>query len=65
MKHIDLTEEEAIAIRWHMSGYDDAARKVILAALHNRRPLKNIRCACLGDRRYVCHVLCRLNRTKF
>lgn len=29
MKHIDLTEEEAIAIRWHMSGYDDAARSYI------------------------------------
>ena len=26
MKHIDLTDEEAMAIRWHMSGYDDAAR---------------------------------------
>ena len=29
MKYIDLTEEEAIAIRWHMSGYDDAARSYI------------------------------------
>ena len=29
MKHIALTEEEAIAIRWHMSGYDDAARSYI------------------------------------
>ena len=26
MKHIDLTDEEAMAIRLHMSGYDDAAR---------------------------------------
>lgn len=26
MRYIDLTDEEALAIRWHMSGYDDAAR---------------------------------------
>ena len=26
MRHIRLTDEEALAIRWHMSGYDDAAR---------------------------------------
>lgn len=26
MKHIDLSDEEAMAIRWHMGGYDDAAR---------------------------------------
>ena len=26
MKHIQLTDEEAMAIRWHMGGYDDAAR---------------------------------------
>ena len=26
MRHIRLTEEEAIAIRWHMGGFDDAAR---------------------------------------
>lgn len=26
MKYIQLTDEEALAIRWHMSGYDDAAR---------------------------------------
>lgn len=26
MKFIKLTDEEAIAIRWHMGGYDDAAR---------------------------------------
>lgn len=26
MKHIALTDEEALAIRWHMGGYDDAAR---------------------------------------
>lgn len=25
MKHIALTDEEALAIRWHMGGYDDAA----------------------------------------
>ncbi|MEG1474099.1 MAG: HD domain-containing protein [Christensenella sp.] len=29
MKHIALTDEEAVAIRWHMSGYDDAARSYI------------------------------------
>ncbi len=29
MKHIQLTEEEAISIRWHMGGYDDAARSYI------------------------------------
>ena len=29
MRHIRLTEEEAIAIRWHMGGYDDAARSYI------------------------------------
>lgn len=26
MKYIDLTEEEAIAIRWHMGAYDNAAK---------------------------------------
>lgn len=26
MKYIRLTDEEAMAIRWHMGGYDDAAR---------------------------------------
>ena len=29
MKFIRLTDEEAIAIRWHMGGYDDAARAYI------------------------------------
>ncbi|MEG1656564.1 MAG: HD domain-containing protein [Christensenellaceae bacterium] len=29
MKHIVLTDEEAMAIRWHMGGYDDAARSYI------------------------------------
>ncbi len=29
MRHIRLTDEEAIAIRWHMGGYDDAARSYI------------------------------------
>lgn len=29
MKHIDLTDEEAMAIRWHMGGYDDAARAYV------------------------------------
>lgn len=29
MRHIQLTEEEALAIRWHMGGYDDAARSYI------------------------------------
>jgi hypothetical protein len=29
MKHISLTDEEALAIRWHMGGYDDAARAYI------------------------------------
>lgn len=29
MKHIRLTDEEAIAIRWHMGGYDDTARSYI------------------------------------
>lgn len=29
MKYIDLTEEEAMAIRWHMGGYDDAARSYV------------------------------------
>ena len=29
MKHILLTDEEAMAIRWHMGGYDDAARSYI------------------------------------
>lgn len=29
MKYIDLTDEEAMAIRWHMGGYDDAARSYI------------------------------------
>jgi hypothetical protein len=26
MKHISLTDEEAVSIRWHMGGYDDSAR---------------------------------------
>lgn len=26
MKHIKLTDDEAMAIRWHMGGYDDAVR---------------------------------------
>lgn len=26
MKHMDLTDEEALAIRWHMGAYDDAFR---------------------------------------
>jgi hypothetical protein len=29
MKHIKLTDEEAIAIRWHMGGYDDAVHSYI------------------------------------
>jgi len=29
MKYIDLTDEEAAAIRWHMGGYDDAARAYV------------------------------------
>ncbi len=29
MRHIRLTDEEALAIRWHMGGYDDAARSYI------------------------------------
>ena len=29
MRYIPLTEEEAAAIRWHMGGYDDAARAYV------------------------------------
>lgn len=29
MRFIQLTEEEAMAIRWHMGGYDDAARAYV------------------------------------
>lgn len=29
MKHMQLTDEEAMAIRWHMGGFDDAARSYI------------------------------------
>lgn len=29
MRHIQLTEPEALAIRWHMGGYDDAARSYV------------------------------------
>lgn len=29
MRHIALTDDEAMAIRWHMGGYDDAARAYI------------------------------------
>lgn len=29
MKYIPLTDQEALAIRWHMGGYDDAARAYI------------------------------------
>ncbi len=43
MKYIDLTEEEALAIRWHMSGYDDAARSyasgMSQAAAYRKYPL--------------------------
>lgn len=43
MKHIKLTEEEAAAIRWHMAGYDDAARTYIggktQAAAYAKYPL--------------------------
>jgi len=28
-RHIPLTDEEALAIRWHMGGYDDTARSYI------------------------------------
>lgn len=28
-RHIKLTDEEALAIRWHMGGYDDAARSYV------------------------------------
>ena len=28
-EYIRLTDEEALAIRWHMGGYDDAARSYI------------------------------------
>ena len=36
MKHIALTDEEAVAIRWHMSGYDDAARSYIGGVTQSR-----------------------------
>ena len=26
MKHMELTDDEALAIRWHMGAYDDAFR---------------------------------------
>lgn len=29
MRYIQLTEEEAMGIRWHMGGYDDAARSYV------------------------------------
>ena len=29
MRFISLTDEEALAIRWHMGGFDDAARSYI------------------------------------
>ena len=29
MKYIQLTDEQALAIRWHMGGYDDAARAYV------------------------------------
>ena len=29
IKHMPLTDEEALAIRWHMGGFDDAARSFI------------------------------------
>ena len=36
MKHMELTDDEALAIRWHMGAYDDAAKggsKVLSAAM--------------------------------
>ncbi len=43
MKFIDLTDEEAMAIRWHMGGYDDAARSYVgglaQAAAYRKYPL--------------------------
>ncbi len=42
-KHMRLTDDEAMAIRWHMSGYDDAARGYVggmaQAAAFDRYPL--------------------------
>ena len=29
MRHIQLTDDEAMAIRWHMGGYDDTARSFL------------------------------------
>ena len=43
MRHIQLTEEEAAGIRWHMGGYDDASRAYVSgiaqAQAFNKYPL--------------------------
>lgn len=43
MKYIPLTDEEAMAIRWHMGGYDDTARSYVggmaQAAAYRKYPL--------------------------
>ena len=40
-KHMDLTDEEALAIRWHMGAYDEAFRggSRALDAAQDLRPL--------------------------
>ena len=59
MRHIPLTDEEALAIRWHMGGYDDAARSYIggrtQAAAYELYPL----CAALNIAdTYAAHFRC-------
>ena len=41
MKHIDLTDEEAMAIRWHMGGFDDAVKggSFSISKAYERYPL--------------------------
>ena len=41
MKHMDLTDEEALAIRWHMGAYDDAFKggSCALGAAQDKCPL--------------------------
>lgn len=43
MRHIQLTDDEAMAIRWHMGGYDDTARSYLggkaQAAAYSKYPL--------------------------
>lgn len=39
MTYMELTEEEAMAIRWHMGGFDDSANGSVMAQAFRKYPL--------------------------